>query len=158
MPWQGWAALICFNKVNWFLCPLVPFASHPFSEHLPSRSPPTLLHPLLPLHSLHVRRARQHRCGRIDLPRTVWEHSYVRPHVFVYHTCAWPCIHGQIHDFDIQDSTRLQIKTTPDCLMFAFLRESDEAVLCVQSILTASVQKENHAHLSKGSISTVGSL
>lgn len=42
--------------------------------------------------------------------------------------------------------------------MFAFLRESDEAVLRVQSISAASVQKENHAHLSEGSNSTVGSL
>lgn len=90
--------------------------------------------------------------------RTAWEHSYVRPHVFVYHTCAWTCTRGQIHDFDIQDSARLQIKTTLDCSMFAFLRESDEAVLRVQSMSTASVQKENHAHLSEGSNSTVGSL
>lgn len=78
--------------------------------------------------------------------------------VCIYHTCAWTCTRGQIHDFDIQDSARLQIKTTLDCLMFAFLRESDEAVLRVQSISAASVQKENHAHLSEGSNSTVGSL
>ncbi|KAI4808386.1 hypothetical protein KUCAC02_000448, partial [Chaenocephalus aceratus] len=34
--------------------PLIPLSSHPPS------SPP--------FHSLHVRRARRHRCGRIDLP------------------------------------------------------------------------------------------
>lgn len=38
---QGWAVLICFNKLNWFLCPLVPFASHPFrTRHLSHPPPP----------------------------------------------------------------------------------------------------------------------
>ena len=139
----------------------MPFASHPFSAHLPSRSPPNLRHLLLPLHSLHVRRARQHRCGRIDLPG--WHentHTYVHtcPYVTPVRGRAFVYIHGQIHSFDIQDSRRLQIKTTPDCLMFAFLRSSDETVLCVQIVSTTAVQKEIHAHLSEGSSSTVGSL